>query len=354
MKKFWVKVAAVALAGIMTAGLAGCAKKTEAPAAGGDTGAAGGAAASGPKVTLQMSYALPQGGFQGTTYEYFAKTVNEESNGEIEVKTHPAGSLVGDPEILDAVMKGNVDIGHFAISYVTPTIKELTPFEVPGAYPASKYKEFEAATHSLVEKIFAKYGVHYLGSLDVESMTFAANEKVGKLIKTPEDTKGLAIRAAGKWGGEAIKMWGGSPLAIPIGDLSTALERGTCNVAYTGWVITEGFKLYEQAPNVTFTDLQELFQGLIISDKAWNGLSKEQQDAVTRAAAKWMDFANQNVNERKVNFQKTLKDQNIPSYVLTAEENAVFREVTVQLMEQVKPLSGPEGEELIKIFASIK
>jgi len=350
MKKFWIKVAAVALAGVMTIGLAGCAKKTDSTA----TGGADASASSGPKVTLKMSYALPKGGFQGTTYEYFAKTVNEESNGEIEVKTYPAGSLVSDPEILDAVMKGNVDIGHFAISYVTPTIKELTPFEVPGAYPASKYKEFEKATHPMVEKIFAKYGVHYLGSLDVESMSFSANKKVGKLIKTPADTQGQPIRVAGKWGGEAVKIWGGSPVTIPIGDLSTALERGTASVAYTGWVITEGFKLYEQAPNVTFTDLQELFQGMIMSDKAWNSLSKEQQDAVTRAAAKWMDYANKNVNERKVNFQKKLKDQNIPTYVLTDEENAEFKKATAQLLEQVKPLSGPEGEELVNIFASIK
>lgn len=348
MLKKWVRFGVLVLSGIMLFYLTGCGDKSKPTNQGSDTGKAQ------SKVLLKFSYGLPAKGFQGMTYEHFAQAVREESKGSIEVQTYPAGSLVPDADILDAISKGNVDVGHFMVAYVSPTIKEITPLEIPGAYPGNKYYEFEKATHPIVEKIFAKYGLKYLGANDVDTMAFTAIKKAGKNIKSPADMKGLPIRTPGKWGGEAIKMWSGSPVTVPISDLSVAMDRGTVSVAYTGWVITDGFKLYETAPYVTFTDLQEMFQGLIMSDKAWKKLDAEQQAAVTRAAKRWMDYAHQLINDKKKGFEKTLKDSAGSPYHLTDAENKAFNEVTGPLMEMVKPIAGPEGEDLIKVLGTLR
>jgi len=305
-------------------------------------------------IVLKLSYPMPSRGFHGQGYTFFAKAVAEESNGEIKIENFPARSLIGDPEALDAVMRGNVDIVNFMVAYVSPTIKELIPFEIPGAYPGDKFKEFEETTHPVLEKIFSKYGVKYLGINNQDTITFAAHKKIGSPIKKPSDLKGLTVRTPGKWGGESIKMWGGSPVTVSLGDLSSSLDRGTIKVCYTGWIITGPFKLYEPAPFVTMTNLQEMLCGLLMSEKAWKKLNLSQQAAIQRASQRWMNFSNQLSDKMKQEFQTKVKESGGTIYPLSNSENEAFKKVTRPLLHQVSKLSGPEGQELIKIFSELR
>ena len=305
-------------------------------------------------VELTLSYPMPAGGFHGQGYTYFAKAVEEESKGEIKIKSFPARSLIGDPEALDAVMRGNVDIANFMVAYISPTIKELTPLEIPGAYPGNKFREFEAATHSVLEKIFAKYGVKYLGINNQDTITFAAYEKFGRVIKKPSDLNGLTVRTPGKWGGESIKRWGGSPVTVSLGDISCALDRGTIKVSYTGWIITGPFKLYEPAPYVTMTNLQEMLCGLIMSEKAWTKLTGFQKEALLRAARRWMDFSDQLSGRLKKKFEETVKQSGGTVYHLSENENNTFKKLTRPLLDQVEKIAGPEGKELMDIISGLR
>ena len=305
-------------------------------------------------VELSLSYPMPAGGFHGQGYTFFAKAVEEESHGEIKIKSFPARSLLGDPEALDAVMRGNVDIVNFMVAYVSPTIKELTPFEIPGAYPGNKFKAFEKATHPVLEKIFAKYGVKYLGINNQDTITFAAYKKFGRCIRSPRDLKGLTVRTPGKWGGESIKLWGGSPVTVSLGDISSALDRGTIKVSYTGWIITGPFKLYEPAPYVTMTNLQEMLCGLVMSDKAWTKLNADQQAAMQRAAGRWMDFSNQLSGTLKAKFEKTVIASGGQVVHLTTDENNAFKNAALPLLKEAEKISGAEGKELLDIFARLR
>jgi TRAP-type C4-dicarboxylate transport system substrate-binding protein len=305
-------------------------------------------------VVLRFSYAPPATGLQGRGYEIFAKAVNEESGGTIEVKTFPAGSLVSDPQILDAIIKGTVDLGHFAIPYVTPTIKELTPLEVPGAYPGNRYYDLDNATHPIVEKIFAKYGVKYLGLDDASTITFLAIKKFGKGVTTPADLKGQTVRSSGKWLAEGVKMWGGSPVMIPLADVPIALGKGTVTIGYIGWVLNNSLKLYESAPYITFTELQEVYRGIIMSDRAWKKLNAAQQDALMKAVKRWMTFMHENLSTDLAKFENTLKGAGVTVQRLTKAQNDEFKNVTEPLWEKVAPAAGPEGLELIKTLRTLK
>jgi len=305
-------------------------------------------------LVLRFSYAPPATGLQGRGYEFFAKTVKEESGGKIEVKTFPAGSLISDPQILDAIAKGTVDFGHFAIPYVTPTIKELTPLEVPGAYPGNRYYDLDKVTHPIVEKIFAKYGIKYLGLDDASTISFLGIKKLGKVVTNPGDLKGQTVRSSGKWGAEAVKMWGGSPVMIPLADVPIALGKGTVTVGYIGWVLNNSLKLYEAAPYITFTELQEVFRGIIMNDGAWKKLNADQQDLILKAVKKWMTFMHQNLTTDFAKFEKTLKDAGNTVHHLTKAQNAEFKQVTEPLWEKVIPIAGPEGMELIQALRTLK
>jgi TRAP-type C4-dicarboxylate transport system substrate-binding protein len=307
-------------------------------------------------VTLKLSYAPSAGSFYGQGYTEFAKYVEEESGGQVKISLFPAGSLVSDQQALDTVMQGNVDLVHVMVPYASPTIKELTPFEVPGAYSGERWEELEAQTHSILDKIFAKYKIHYVGSNDTNVVTFVADKKIGKAIQTPADMKGFTVRTPGKWGGDAITLWGGSPVTVPLGDLPNALQLGTVNASYVGWVITGPNKLYEIAPNITVTSLQENFGMLLMAEASWQKLNAEQQVAFNKAADRWMAFNHQLSQTMRKEFIDTVNGTaGCTLVILTDEQNKAFTNVvTDQLLEQAAAIAGTEGEELIQVFAGLR
>ncbi len=303
------------------------------------------------QLLLRLSYPVPSTSIDGVAYEFFAKTVEQDSKGRMKIRTYPAASLVSDVEILDTVIKGNVDIGHFMIAFITPAIKEMTPFEIPGAYIGTQKTKDSEAIESIVDKIFAKYGVKYLSALPVGTISFAANKKVKKVIRMPADLKGLKVRSPGKWGGEAIKIWGGSPVTIPLGDIPIALSLGTVDVAFTSWNVIGPLKIYEPAPYVTITDMEGgAIGGLIMNLNIWNKLNKEQQDVLVSAAAKWHDKRIELGTEFRKKLEDDVKKAGGEVHYSTKEEIAAFKKATGPLIEEVKKISGPEGSALIQIF----
>jgi C4-dicarboxylate-binding protein DctP len=304
-------------------------------------------------ILLKLSQPTPATGFYGEGYAYFAKAVEEETKGQVKVQVYPSASLVSDPEALDAVQAGNVDFAHFMVATVSPTMKAITPMEIPGAYPGEKYKELDAATSPLLEKIFAKYGVKFICPGYPETAAFGTGKKMPPL-NSPDDLKGKAVRAAGKWLGEAMKMWGGSAVTIPLGDLAVALQRGTVDVVYTSWIVIDSFKLFESAPNITFTSLQNVLTGMMMSEKAWKGLSAEQQQAVMRAKKRYMDFIDGKYKNLRTQFEEKLKKSGGTVTILTDAQNEAFKKVRQPLFEQVKGIAGPDGLELMKALDTIK
>ncbi|MCR4442831.1 MAG: TRAP transporter substrate-binding protein [Peptococcaceae bacterium] len=346
MKKNYAIQALVFLVVVALVFAAGCQQK---PAA--DKAPAAGNTAQPQPVTLQLSHSQPPNGISGLSYEYLARTIEEESKGQLKVKVSPAGSLVSDAGALEAIQAGNVDIAHFQVANLTPTMKELTPFEIPGAYPGNKFTDFDKLTTPIVKKIFDKYGVKYLGPIGQDTMVYVSKKKV---LKTPADFKGLKIRTAGKWAGEAVKLWGGAPVTVPIGDLPTALQRGTVDAAYTTWIATNTFKLYESAPYITFNNQQETFVGVMMNQKKWNSLTKDQQDAIDRAMEKFKVYSMKLIVDERDKFKKVLSDAKCTAYVLNDAENAAFNSKAAPLMEEVKKIAGSEGAELIDAFNKLK
>ena len=305
-------------------------------------------------LVLKFSYGPPATGIQGRGYEFFAKAVNEETKGQVQIKTFPAGSLIPDHDILDAVLKGTVDLGHYFVAWLSPTMKELTPLEVPGCYPGNRYLELDKVLRPVVEKIFAKYEIKYLGLYDIGTLTFLGTKQFGKLVIKPEDLKGHTMRTPGKWGGEAIKMWGGSPVTVTLRDLPIALGRGTVDVGYIGWQLAGALKLQESAPYITDSGMPEMFRGIMMSNKAWKSLSQSQQEAVQRAVKRWMDFNIQNGSDMYKQFEQDVKAVGGTFYHLTKDETEQFRKVRETLWERIMPDAGALGKELIEAMRTLK
>ena len=290
------------------------------------------------QVLLRLSHSGAESGIYAQTYKYFSEQVEKESQGSVKVQYYFSGSLISDAEVLENIMAGTVDISHFQTSYVSTTISELIPFEIPGCCSFSKdiFPKFDEITTPIIQDIFKKYGAIYLGPLPQTTLVFIGDREV----HSPADLEGALVRTSGKWFGDAVTMWGGTPMTISIGDLPTSLERGVVDLACTAWAAVEDHNLYEVADFCNVTNIMEVFAGLIISEKSWNKLSNDQKEAIKRA---WETASTVHMDRIDAGYKDLLKlaeENNCKIYELTDNENESFKDVSNQLLEQVKEVSG--------------
>src|SRR5690606_32986950 len=126
----------------------------------------------------------------------------------------------------------------------------------------------------LLAKIDAK-GMKGLGFWEV-GFRHLTNDK--KEIKSPSDMNGLKIRVqpAPVWEAH-MKALGASPTPVPFNELYTALDQGVVNGQENPLATIHSMNFYEVQPYLTLTGHTYTPAVILISEKAWNSLSEEQQ-----------------------------------------------------------------------------
>lgn len=301
-------------------------------------------------VTLKFSMNTADNSITGEQYHKFADLVAEESGGSITVEVYSAGSLTDDAGALDAVMDGTCDMAHGMVAYMDGIMKDLIPLEIPGYYSGDDFMKFSNGIQSVMEDICADYGVKFVGCNYQGQSGFVA---VGGCPTAPSDLSGKSVRAAGTYISKAVEAWGGAPTTISLGDLTTALERKTVDVAYTGWTVIGGFKLYEMAPHVTITTITESYGCLIMNMDKYNSLSDNQKAAFERAAERWREETyNVGVGYRQ-QYVDEMKAAGVEVLELTAEQTKPFTDLTAPLFDEIEGQLGEKGTALLNTLKEL-
>lgn len=303
--------------------------------------------------TFILAHGLPAQSMTGQQYHAFAESVKELSGGKMIIDEKVGGTLLTDPETLDAVMDGTVDFIHSMGSYVTGTIPNVAPVCVYGYFvgDSEAWFGFADAVRPVMDKIYGEFGIHFVGSLYQSTSGIVCTEK---LIKAPADMKGLSFRASGTWISKSIEAWGAAPTTIALPDLTTALERKTVQGTATGFNIIVPFKLFEVAKNITVTTINEGYGALLMNGAAWDSLNDDEKAVITAAGLvfeqKSVDIGIENVTK----YHQTLKDAGCNIYTLTDTEQKAFTDLSLGVMEEVKTTVKGPGLELIEILDSLR
>ena len=169
----------------------------------------------------------------GTAPEKFARLVDRMSNGRLKIKVYGAGELVGAFEVFDAVLAGDAEMGHGAAYYWRGKVPEAAFFTaVPFGLTAQEMNGwlYYGGGLELWQELYAPFGlIPFPGGNTGTQMGGWFNKE----IKTLADVQGLRMRIPGL-GGEVFQRAGGEPVAMPGGDMYTALQTGTIDA--TDWV----------------------------------------------------------------------------------------------------------------------
>ena len=294
----------------------------------------------------------------GIAEVYFAEQVEKKIPGS-KVQVYWAKSLYTIPQGVKAMTQGNLEMitGQFGkTASVEPLANVLLgagKLTTAGAIDSVDSTE----TYKELAKVFdEEHGITMFGAGHL-SMYMGAGAVESRVI-APEDFAGKKMRSMGPAENALLGALGANPQSMAFGDVPPALQTGVIDGLLTS---LGGFNaVKEQAPYFTVAGLNGIvgdYYWFGASNKWWNKLSKEQQDALTDIVVN--DFipfqrAINYCNDQRMLSKFETKDKAAPGiYVMTDEEAAAMQAAEGGATnEWIKTKVDARGAELVDQFTA--
>jgi len=209
--------------------------------------------------------------------------VSDATGGDLTVRNYPGGELGAGPvEQYVRVVQGAADFAWGLPGYTSSQFQKTMIVELPGAIDP------DAGGH---EALWAAFDEHLAGEFPatkpIALWTSEAQVMImrDKIIRTPDDLKGLKIRVAGATAGEVASALGATPVQMPISQVYNSLQTGLIDGVFTGSSTLSDFKLSEVASSVTVgAPLGRLSFYAVMNESVYNGLSADKKAAIDATA----------------------------------------------------------------------
>ncbi len=213
-------------------------------------------------TVLRLSHFWPATSFMHVdVFEPWAKKIEEESQGRLNIEIYPSAQLSKADVTYDAAVKGTVDIGSQAHGYTAGRFPLSQIAELPGL--SNTAAQMSCMIQTLYDNgtIADEYkDSHLLGVFGTGPASIHTKDK---LIRTPDDLKGLRIRRPSAVAGDLLESMGASPVGLPAPDIYTSIERGVVDGVSFPWDPFKAFRINEVAKK--HTNLPFYSSGLLLT-----------------------------------------------------------------------------------------
>ena len=337
MKRFTSIILAVLL--VLSVVLAGCSNSSKTP----DAGAAK------QKFKLKLSHQMADTHTLNQTSKKFAELVKAKTNGNVEVEVFTSASLGTERENAEALKSGTLDMALIAVEFYPAYVKESAVLVLPYMY--KDYEHLNKVLNSDVAKEVAgliKDGTG-IRPLTYLAMAFRQMFTSDKEIKTADDLKGLKMRVPeSPIYVSAFKQFGAAPTPIAWGEVYTSLQTG----------VVQGVENTPEAVSTTSLDQVTKYMNttnhltapstISISEKTFQKLPKEYQDALIAAAAEAAKFNLDLTVSRDKEYREKLKTK----LKVVEPDIATFKKA--MQYDQIALVSSDKAKDLIKKLEQIK
>jgi TRAP-type C4-dicarboxylate transport system substrate-binding protein len=311
------------------------------------------------KIPLGFCHIWPPTHFtQADQFTRYFKMVDQATNGkyEIDVKWYPVGTLLGGSEIYDGVAKGTVDSGMSSFGYNPGRFPVMLTLNQPGLAPPLNADAAAVTAWEFYNKWKPKEldGVKVLYLFATGPGWIHSNKPIRKV----EDMKGLKIRVTGPGVG-AVKAVGGEPVAMVMGDVYLAAQKGVIDANIAPLEVLEGWKHNEVFKYSTFVPYfySEFFH-VEMNWTKWKSLPPDLQNAFETVAPAAVKEAGQiwEYNQKKgMDYAKAAPGGHEFIYLPDSEVaklKKLLQPLRDQYVEQLKA-KGLPGEEIADSAAEL-
>jgi len=286
----------------------------------------------------------------------FAKAIEEESDGRIEVALKPLGGYGKPAELFTMVEKGDIEIASTVQGYN------------PGRFPQSSVMELPLMFDNSIAGTEAMMSLYREGLLDKDY----ASVKVlglyvlppypifttGRKIETIRNFRGMRIRSPSITVGLALSKLGAIPLGIPLTMIGDTLANDIVEAIAYGWDTTATTKgaggkfLIDQVSVAVDAKLAAPALMVVMNRAKWDALPADLKAIIEKHTSE-LSIGSATIREEveAVSKKKIQADPRIAAMSFTDEQRAELKRVMSPAIEDWKASMAKRGIDGEKLYA---
>lgn len=299
----------------------------------------------------EMPTPFPDHAFQTLNLVKFANDVQFETDGDIVITLHTAGSLYDHQDIKDAVSNGKVPIGEFFMSLLADQQPVFAADTQP--FLATSYEEafkLWAAQKPIITKLLDKQGMIPLFSVPWAPQGLFTK----KDINTVADMQGIKLRTYNVILEKLAHKLGADPTKVDALDVPSAFSSGVLDAmttsAYTG-VNISAWRFVNNFINLKAWLPKNI---VVVNKNAFYLLDKNVQEALLNAGRKAEKRGWKMSREEADKKIKAMSDRNMN--VITPSEELIhgFKTIGNEMVTEWVQEGGAECKQLINAYTKEK
>jgi len=299
-------------------------------------------------VVLRLGHVgFPNSLFDITTNE-FAKRVNGELKGKLEVKVFHSSQLGSDEQMLKGARVGTPEM--FLPSTVMSTVDaRFGVFEMPYIITSRDHMKKVAANKAVQQALFDGLPGKGLRVLGVWENGFRHVTNNVRPVAKPDDLKGIKLRVpSGVWRVRMFQAYGANPSPMALGEVYSALQSGVMDGQENPLAQIWSARFHEVQKFLSLTGHVYTPAYLTIGEDVWKKLSPEVQKTLGRISSEMADFARS---------EGARLDKELIGQMKDIKVNEADKDAFIQASKKVYDQFGtevPGGAELVKTIQGLR
>ena len=225
----------------------------------------------------------------------FTEALKENSDGAFRLRVFQGGEMVKQEFVATAIPQGTVDISLTTLDTWSGRVSDVSILTSPLWNKSMQWTKNHLLPGQPIfeyfNEKFKEQGAVILAMFDIGPAVVASRDP----IALPKDIKGHSIRVYSRGAGLIIQELGGSPVTMGVGDVYSALQRGTIDGAMGGLGGAVGLKYYEVANYMLAQNgvIGSLVHAYVMNKDKYDKLSPELRKALVDAVASARDTMQQ-------------------------------------------------------------
>ena len=217
---------------------------------------------------------------------FMARLVEEGTAGRHRIRVFHSRQLGEEKDTIEQTRVGAIDLNRTNVAPIGSLIPAANVLALPFLFRSFDHLH-KVLDHAIGDDILASSQRHGFVSLTFYDFGSRSIYNSVRPIRTLADMKGLRIRVQqSEVMVEMIKALGAEPVELPYGQVSTGLSTRLIDGAENNWPSYVTTNHYKLAPYYTLTEHTMGPEVLVVSPRAWESLSAEDQNIFRDAARK--------------------------------------------------------------------
>jgi tripartite ATP-independent transporter DctP family solute receptor len=274
--------------------------------------------------------ATPPSDFIAQGLDVFARRIGELSKGQIKVTAHHAASLGGEREHVEGLLQGSVHIASPGQGLLAGWYRPAEVWTFPYLFKDVPHKNrvWDTIRDEYTKAIASEAKLRTIAAIPRMPRQLSAN----KVVKNPEDLKGLKIRVpeTALWR-RTFELMGASPTPLPFPEVFQGLKSRIIDGQENPIALTYNAGIFDVNTHLSLTEHMMQDNCLVMADSVYQRLSPELKAHVDQASRDMEAELRPKVEADDRRILEEIKKKNI---VITEVDKDTFRKAVAKIPDE--------------------